>query len=848
MPGRARATAGEGPGLTRLTMIASGVLAILVALAFAVMLRAVDDLRDATNERAQVRMALVESQALEQLVIDLETSQRGFVITGQEDFLQPWDAARKAFPAQTQAFLDRSVEPGLTGQARQIVRSSESFLRDYSIPLVDAERRGDPSAHGLATTAEGKRLVDGLRAQFDRYDADVGRALAARAANADDNVRRAIIAASVGLGGSVILVTAFTWYLTRAIVRPVRRASALATRLADGDLSARMPEAGANELRDLGTAFNSMGRSLEESRERTELARRRLQLLYEASVAVGTTLDVERTAQELVRVVVPVIADFATVDLAVPVLSGEEPPADGDVTLRRVAVGGVRDDPPLYRVGEVIIMVPSTLQAISLGSGRPMIEPDLRSATGWRAQDPQRAPRMLDYGLHSLITVPLRARGVLMGVVSLWRWRQTKPFDEDELSYSVELAAKAALAIDNARRYTGERATALALQRSLLPQRLPGQPAVEIASRYLPAGSQAGVGGDWFDVIPLSGARVALVVGDVVGHGLHASATMGRLRTAVRTLAEVDLPPDELLTHLDDLVLHLTGDEQPGVAEGDAAAVGDLGATCLYAVYDPVSRCCTLATAGHPLPVLVTPGGTAEPLSGHIGPPLGIGGLPFEATEVEVAEGSLLALFTDGLVESRERDFDQGLAELCQTLAGAAVSLEAACETVIGGLLPDRPGDDVALLLARTRALSPDQVATWDIPADPAHVVRARNLAVDQLEAWGLADAAFVTELVVSELVTNAIRYGTPPIQLRLIRDRTLICEVSDASSTAPHLRRARVFDEGGRGLLLVAQLTQGWGTRQTATGKTIWCEQALSPDSAGLSFEAAPPEPRALS
>jgi anti-sigma regulatory factor (Ser/Thr protein kinase) len=208
------------------------------------------------------------------------------------------------------------------------------------------------------------------------------------------------------------------------------------------------------------------------------------------------------------------------------------------------------------------------------------------------------------------------------------------------------------------------------------------------------------------------------------------------------------------------------------------------------------------------------------------------------------AEGSVLALYTDGLIESRDHDIDHGLDQLRQALARPAASLDIACDHVIDTLLPDRerPADDVALLLAEVHALSPEQVATWEIPADAARVGDARELAGSRLDAWGLQEARFITELVVSELVTNAIRYGAAPIQLRLIRDRTLICEVSDASSTAPHMRRARVFDEGGRGLLLVAQLTQGWGTRQTATGKVIWCEQPLAanPDPT----DAPPTEP----
>jgi serine phosphatase RsbU (regulator of sigma subunit)/CHASE3 domain sensor protein len=804
---------------------------VLIGLAFAVLLWAIAGMRESQAAAGQSRVVLTEASSFETLVLDLETGQRGFVITRQEQFLEPWKAAQTAIPGQARKLVRSSDDPAQKNLALRITQDSESLIRDYSIPLVDAARRGDPYARSVAATEEGKRRVDALRTLFERYETAERSLIASRMQAADAKVQRAIVATSVGLAGSVLLIAANAGYLIRAIVRPIRRAAAVATRLADGDLTARMPETGAVEIGELEAAFNTMGSSLEESRERAEVAHRRLTLLYDASVAVGTTLNVERTAQELVQVSVPRFADYVTVDLALPVLRGEEPPAGNGADMRRVAIGGIRTDPPLDPAGTLITLAPSTPQARNFATGRARIEPDLHASTSWQSQDPERAGRLMNYGIHSLITAPLCARGVPMGTVNFWRCQKPEPFEEDDLSHAEELAAKAAVAIDNARRYTHERATALALQRSLLPQRLPGQAAVEVASRYLPAGSQAGVGGDWFDVIPLSGARVALVVGDVVGHGLHASATMGRLRTAVRTLADVDLPPDELLTHLDDLVIHLNSDEQRGIAEGDQAAAGDLGATCLYAVYDPVSRHCALATAGHPLPVLVVPGGAAEFVSGPIGPPLGIGGLPFETAELDLAAGSVLALFTDGLVEARDRDIDHGLSELRHALALPAPSLEAACDTVTDALLNGRPADDVALLLARTRVLPPDRVATWDIPADPALVEHARKLAADQLDAWGLNEAVFITELVVSELVTNAIRYGAPPIQLRLIRDRTLICEVSDASSTTPHMRRARVFDEGGRGLLLVAQLTQDWGNRQTATGKTIWCEQTLRAD-----------------
>ncbi|GAA3028371.1 hypothetical protein GCM10010448_07920 [Streptomyces glomeratus] len=355
---------------------------------------------------------------------------------------------------------------------------------------------------------------------------------------------------------------------------------------------------------------------------------------------------------------------------------------------------------------------------------------------------------------------------------------------------------------------------------------------MEIAYRYLPAGAQGGVGGDWYDVIPLSGARVALVVGDVVGRGIHAAATMGRLRTAVRTLADIDLPPDELLTHLDDVVIRLSAEASAGPA---IEAAGDIGATCLYAVYDPVSRQCALARAGHVPPAVVSRDGTADLLDLPPGPPLGLGGLPFEAAEFDLPEGSLLALYTDGLIEARDHDIDAGIALLRQALAQPAPSLQATCDTVLDALLPaDRPHDDVALLLARTHALGACQVASWDVDADPVAVAQARSDVAQQLSRWGLEELEFTTELTVSELVTNAIRYGRPPIGLRLIHDRALVCEVSDTSSTTPHLRRARTFDEGGRGLLLVAQLAERWGTRHARQGKTVWAELNEKP-SAGF-------------
>jgi serine phosphatase RsbU (regulator of sigma subunit)/PAS domain-containing protein/anti-sigma regulatory factor (Ser/Thr protein kinase) len=562
---------------------------------------------------------------------------------------------------------------------------------------------------------------------------------------------------------------------------------------------------------------------------RAEVARERLELLYDAGVRIGTTLDVVRTAEELAEVAVPRFADFVTVELLDAVRQGEEPNGDVSPSMDRIAVRGIRDDHPLTPAGERITFVPTMPQAQGLRSGHAVLVPELSGAPGWRAQDPERARRVVDFGIHSLITVPLQARGTALGMVDFWR-SDKQPFTRDDLAFAEELAARAAVAIDNARRYTREHTMAVTLQRSLLPHALPEQSALEVAHRYLPA--QARVGGDWFDVIPMPGARVALVVGDVVGHGLHAAATMGRLRTAVHNYCGLDLSPDELLSHLDELVARIDESE---TADGESEPV--TGATCLFAIYDPVSGHCTVTRAGHPGPAVVHPDGSVTFPDVPVSPPLGLGaGLPVETAELPLSDGSRLALYTDGLVEDRDRDIDVGLELLRGALAHPDQTPEQACQAVLDALLPDRPRDDIALLVARTRRLDPDRVADWDVPSDPAALGPLRAACARRLEAWGLDEIAFTTELILSELVTNAIRYGGDPIRLRLLYDRdSLICEVSDGSSTSPHLRRAATTDEGGRGLFLVAQFARRWGTRYTDRGKVIWSEQSLDAAESGL-------------
>ncbi|UYQ66223.1 SpoIIE family protein phosphatase [Streptomyces peucetius] len=590
-------------------------------------------------------------------------------------------------------------------------------------------------------------------------------------------------------------------------------------------------------LLDADNSVTGVGYMVSDVTERWN-ARRLLSLVNEAGTRIGRTLDVMRTAQELADFAVPRFADFVIVDLLEPVLSTEghgawltdAGPAPAKPVMRRAGMSSVREGCPeaLARIGERVDFLPPPHGVDLLINGDPILIPVLDPSDDlWVAEQPERAASIREFGLHSLISVPMRARNTALGLTTFVRSLNTLSFQPDDVLLARELVARAALCVDNARRYTREHTAAVTLQRSLLPHALTGGTALEVASSYLPADPTGGVGGDWFDVIPLSGARVALVVGDVVGHGITAAATMGRLRTAVQTLADMEMPPDELLAHLDDLVLRLS-EEKTDDEAANRSSTAFLGATCLYAVYDPVSRRCTMARAGHPPPVVVAPDGHVSFPEPPAGPPLGLGAMAFEATEIELAENSLLGLYTDGLIGGVDRDMEKGMNRLGNVLAQPDSDLGSLCTSAVQQLVPVPQPDDIALLLTRTHALGADHVVSWDVPVDPAAVADVRARATHQMEAWGFGELAMTTELIVSELVTNAIRYAEPPIRLRLLRDTRLSCEVADGSSTAPRLRHARSTDEGGRGLFLVAQLAHRWGARYTAGGKIIWAEQEI--------------------
>ncbi|MFD8228774.1 SpoIIE family protein phosphatase [Streptomyces massasporeus] len=559
-------------------------------------------------------------------------------------------------------------------------------------------------------------------------------------------------------------------------------------------------------------------------------ARRNLALLNEAGARIGNSLDLETTARQLLDVVVPGFCDLATVDLYQGLLAGDETPpglADGSAELRRVAFASAVSDAPFTGTG-----VPVAVGAVHHYPFNSSCADALRTAR------PQTVPGE-DGGLvQSTLAVPMVAHDTVVGLAQFARTKGSEPFGDRDRDLAVELAARAAVCIDNARLYRREHERALILQRSLLPPGDPEASGLDIACRYLPGNVNTGrpseVGGDWFDVIELPGHRTALVVGDVMGRGLRAAVAMGELRTAVRTLAQLDLEPAEVLSQLDEIArgLGAPGGVQQATRAARRPREADLSevylATCVYAVYDSVTRRCTFANAGHLPPVLVEPGEQALMLDVPPGMPLGVGGEPFEEVEVELPEGALLALYTDGLVESRDHPLDEGLQAFVSALSDPTQPLEDVCDHVLNTLDTHHGEDDIALLMARVQGLPTESVGDWTLPREPRSVGRAREYARAQLLAWDMEPLVDTTELLVSELVTNALRYGEGEIRLRLLLDRTLVCEVWDSGLVQPRRRRARDTDEGGRGLQLVGLLSAAWGSRRTPRGKTVWFELPL--------------------
>ncbi|MFF2501976.1 SpoIIE family protein phosphatase [Streptomyces sp. NPDC058067] len=551
--------------------------------------------------------------------------------------------------------------------------------------------------------------------------------------------------------------------------------------------------------------------------------REHLEFLNEVSGRIGSSLDLSRTIVEVSRAVVPRFTDVAGTYLREQVVAGEgfpEGPPDTTTMWHRVALEHT-DEPgrwdDVVPVGESMPFPAHTPFFQCMTSGQPVLVPriteEMGNAIASQFEKRDIRPLITD---RSMLVVPLKARNVVLGFMILLRHRERPVFNDMDRVTGAELAARAGLVLDNARMYTHQESVAETLQDSMLPHIEPRMPGCDIATRYLPGTLLGRVGGDWFDSVKLPGSRTALVVGDVMGHGLNSAAMMGQLRTAVQTMAALDLPPAQLLRNLDDLAQRL----------GEHYL-----ATCLYAVYDPIANELELANAGHIPPVLVrAEDGRSELLELPTGAPIGVGGVPFESVRVPMAPGDRLVMCTDGLVEVRGEDIGVGLATLCESAAHPAASMDAACDTIIRSLnTAGGRKDDVALLMARLNGIAPEDVARWSVAPEPAEVPRVRALVRDQLTRWGLAALAPTAELLAGELVANAVRHArTRTVEVRLVRSGTLVCEVEDDDQRLPTLLSAGPGDEFGRGLRVVSALASEWGTSRTGSGKTVWCELAL--------------------
>ncbi|GAQ54654.1 ATP-binding SpoIIE family protein phosphatase [Streptomyces acidiscabies] len=562
----------------------------------------------------------------------------------------------------------------------------------------------------------------------------------------------------------------------------------------------------------------------------------RLRFVGAATRRIARGIDLDEIVMGLCRATVPTFSDAILVYLRDPLPVGDERPT-GPLVLRLRRTDRIPEEQdseagfiipaPLPEPSEISELSSAIAELCEVRQGGALAEvlrgvrPVFADAPAARAALPEllgEDSQLVVPGGQRAILAPLRGRRRVIGAAVFIRRADRFPFESDDLLVAAQLATHSALGIDKAVLYGREAYIADELQRTMLPDHLPRPTGVRLASRYLPAAETARVGGDWYDAIPLPGSRVALVVGDVMGHSMTSAAIMGQLRTTAQTLAGLDLPPQEVLHHLDEQAQRLGQDRM---------------ATCLYAVYDPVSHRITVANAGHPPPVLLHLGGRAEVLKVPPNAPIGVGGVDFEAVELDAPAGGTLLLYTDGLVESRLRDVWTGIEALREKLAATAQltgpdhppPLEALCDEVLDMLGPGDRDDDIALLAARFEGIAPSDVAYWFLEPEDAAPGRARRLARRALARWGLEELSDSVELLVSEVVTNAVRYASRPVTLRLLRTDVLRCEVGDDVPQLPRLRNARATDEGGRGLYLVNKLARRWGATRLSTGKVVWFE-----------------------
>jgi serine phosphatase RsbU (regulator of sigma subunit)/anti-sigma regulatory factor (Ser/Thr protein kinase) len=581
-------------------------------------------------------------------------------------------------------------------------------------------------------------------------------------------------------------------------------------------------------------------------------------LLYETFQGIDNTLDFADLAGRLMEKLVPHFCTAGDLLVLESLVGDDEFPAhgpDGSHPLRRLAVRHKQADPAwqaAFPSGEILRYPPGSPYVQCIESGHPVLVPVLTGEEAKRlSRQWRRKPVAKLLNGVSMLILPLIAKDTAFGVTRettlgffvCTREPGTHRFTAYDMEIGALFASRAAVFIDAARAYNREHATALTLQRSMLPRDLTSPSSVEVKHRYLPGSALVEVGGDWYESISLPGGRVALVIGDVAGHGVRAAVTMGRLRTAIQTLAMLELAPAESLQQLDELMHRMLGGAEPHFA------------TCAYAVYDAVTGELEIASAGHLPPLLVSPDGSNSLIEVPPCPPLGVGmstelpGEGYETRRIQVEDGSLLVLYTDGLVEDREKDIQVGLDWLRDTFGPGSPQepLEDLCKKALREVYEFPERDDIAVLIAKLRRIPADNRMIWRLPPQESSVRQARMLIRDPMKRWGLEDLVPVTELLVSELVTNAVRYGSKgefstgaDIEFRLIVEGGLICEVYDPSPALPRVLQVDRDAENGRGLHVVSQLSQRWGSRRTPGGKVVWCEQKV-PDAVLETADAVP-------
>ena len=541
-------------------------------------------------------------------------------------------------------------------------------------------------------------------------------------------------------------------------------------------------------------------------------ARRRTSFLAMASARLAESLDFHRTLDAVAALAVPAAGDWCSIHL----LDGTGAPQLVTVHHRNAELQDLLSElfvryPPDPDRGSGIGQAVGERRTVH---HRAFSDEVLRAI----ARDPWHYDALRRLGLGSALVVPLEVVGRVVGVLTITSERPDHYTDAD-IELVEDLAHRMAAAVDNALRYRQERQTALTLQRSLLPSVLPELPGLTVAHRYLPGTAGAEVGGDWYDLVPLTGGRVGLVIGDVMGRGIGAAAVMGQLRAAVRACALVEDSPSAVLTLVD-------------------AAMSSLGqtslTTCLYGVLDPTTGRLVLASAGHLPPLVVHSDGGGEYVELEPGPPLGVGSAPAPETVVQLPDGALLLLFTDGLVEGREQPVEVGLLALRNAVAEIGElrpgRIELLCDTLLRLMGRDgRPDDDSALLAVLTGGQeAPETGAHLHLAGHLSEVARARRLTVEWAEHVGCDtdDAA----LLVTEVATNALRHGGPGVDLwvRPLGADGLRVELIDGRADAlPQVRDPDSDEEGGRGLLIVSALARSWGTERLSAGKCVWFELA---------------------